>query len=120
MLDSNSAAERKHDQEQSRSAEAIAAYLPKALEDVVDRVMRGERVPKSGRPAIDLEDFFDQDISLGEQTQWLKRLITSPEPQQTLYEFRNLIERRLRVHLEGSEIVRERAADMAKEAEEEA
>jgi hypothetical protein len=116
MLDGNSAAELRHDTD----GVDPTPYLAPALDEVVERVMLGERVPKGRRFSyIDLFDFLQEQPDAHE----LLAQFISCSAQEASERSSNLdreIERRLRAHLQDSEIVAERAADMARDTEEDA
>ena len=99
----------------------LSPYRIRALEDAVQRVMWGERVPKRGFPAIDLLDFLDQCVPVEEQTEDFARLIVASSAEEISdihLDITNKLEKRLREHLCGSEITEILAQEMADEAEE--
>ena len=119
MEDGNAAVERLYDTANAQGERERDPHLKDALNDVVDRVMSGDRFPKRGFPAIDLWDFLDQQMSLSDQTEWLVRLITCRDELDTVSAFKSEIERRLRIHLVESQFVHDRASEMAEDAREE-
>ena len=118
MEDGNSAAERLYDAANAQDERERALYMAKALDDVVERVMNGERVPKSGYPAIDLVDFLENNA---QAHQLLARILTNSGDAQliAIYEAGNDVEHLLRRHLDGSQFVADRASEMAEDAREE-
>jgi hypothetical protein len=112
------------DRQQADSARAIDAHLEQALTDIVESVMRGETYPR-GRPwcAINLADFLDQRVSVRELLTayfYVMTGTTRQERSDVLESQRCQLEKRLRDPLMGSDLVRERAADLAQENEEDA
>lgn len=96
----------------------LSPYRIRALEDAVQRVMWGERVPKRGFPAIDLADFLDQRVPVSDQTEDFVRLLvarSSEEISDVHLDITSKLEKQLRDYLAGSAIVENIAQEMADE-----
>jgi hypothetical protein len=106
---SASAAELAHD----RAHPPLSDHrLEVALDDVLERVLNGERVPYHGSPSIDRVGFLEEQADLQELVAPI--LSRNAEVRRHAVEqFERIIEARLRVHLEDHEVVRAYAAEMA-------
>ena len=114
---SATASELAHDLAQMRAPDPTP-YLARALDDVVEQVMEGKRVPHGRRyDCIELRDFLDAHVGIEAQTDdYVALLLASNEEAFCrLGEQRRALEAKLRRHLEGSEIVLERAQEIADE-----
>ena len=93
----------------------LEPFRQQAFEEAVDAVMRGERFPKKGFPAIDLLDLLDQRVPVTTQTEDFCRLLRcsdSVDLADAMLEIKNRLEELLREHLCGSEIVENAAQAM--------
>ena len=119
MEDGNAAVERLYDTANAQGERERDPYLKDALNDVVDRVMSGDRFPKRGFPAIDLTDFLENHA---QAHQLLSRILTTngDEREVAIYEAARDVETLLRRHLEGSQIIHDRAEELSEEAREDA
>ena len=96
-------------------AEAMEPFRALALEEAVEAVMRGERYPAKGFPAIDMSDLLDQCVSVTTQADDLCRLLcctNAADIADAMLDIENRYEQLLRAHLAGSEIVESAAQAM--------
>lgn len=108
MLDGNSAAELLHDQAPSARADASRWFLADALDDVVERMLVAQKVQGLN---LDLPCFLEDQDDLVE-------LVSAAIVSRDWPAFDAEIERRLRRHLQDSEVVAERAEELANEPDE--
>lgn len=94
-------------------SDPLAPYRVDAMEQAIEAVMRGERFPKRGYPAIVLADFLDQCVSVTEQTEAFCKLIAASEDRHemadVMFDIRKRYEKLLRAHLAGSEVIENEA-----------
>jgi len=105
MFDSASAAEVRHDRESTARAEVATPYLAEALDDVVERVMGAQKVPGL---RLDLQCFLEDQADLHE-------LVSTAIVSRDFKALDELIEKRLREHLQDDEAVLDRADEIARD-----
>lgn len=110
----NAIAERIRDTQESALPDP-APYLAKALDEAIDRLFDNERIPRRGAIWTDLQSQLDGEP---ECAAWLTSILCASHANQdeVIDRVRDECEEWLRRKLEGSQTIRDMAADLAVDA----